>query len=152
MDSTFPPPMPRLRVTADEGRQARPAPGHLSALLLAHGSLELRWFGAPPAAKHHPHDRDEVDVIVSGTGVFVRAEERHPFGDDGLPAATGEERVTVGPGDTLFVPAGTIHQFEVVSPDFGAWMIFYGPEGGERSGERIGEAIERSGTHDGEHG
>lgn len=132
MDSLFPSPMPRLRTTAEEGRQAAPEAGQLSALLLAHGSLELRWFGAHPPAKHMPHDRDELYVIVSGTGVFVRAEERQPFGDEGHVPMAGEERVTVGPGDTLVVPAGTAHQFEVVSPDFGAWMIFYGPEGGER--------------------
>lgn len=126
--------MPRLRTTAEEGRKATPAPGQLSALLLAHGSLELRWFGAQPPAKHHPHDRDEIYVIVSGTGVFVRAEDRHPFGGDLDLPLQGEERVTVKPGDTLFVPAGTVHQFEVVSPDFGAWMMFYGPEGGEQGG------------------
>ena len=137
MDSAFPSPMPRLRTTADEARQAVPEPGHISSLLLAHGSLELRWFGAQPHKphdRHEPHDRDELYVIVSGTGVFVRAEERQPFGDEGQVPIAGEERVTVQPGDALFVPAGTAHQFEVVSPDFGAWMIFYGPEGGERGG------------------
>ena len=40
-------------------------------------------------------------------------------------------RVAVKPGDALFVPAGTEHRFEAMSLDFGAWMIFYGPEGGE---------------------
>jgi quercetin dioxygenase-like cupin family protein len=37
----------------------------------------------------------------------------------------------VQPGDALFVPAGTVHRFEAMSAEFGAWMIFYGPEGGE---------------------
>ena len=131
MDSPSLPSMPRLRLTAEEGRQAVTQDGRGSALLLAHGSLEVRWFGTKRPDEQTPHDRDEIYVIVSGTGVFVRAEERMPFGDEGHLGTHGEERVTVGPGDTLFVPAGTAHQFEVMSPDFGAWMIFYGPEGGE---------------------
>ena len=124
--------MPRLRLTADEGRQAPVQEGHLSALLMAHGSLELRWLAQHPEEAQSPHDRDELYVIVSGTGVFVRTEERTPFGDEGHLGVHGEERITVQPGDTLFVPAGTAHQFEVMSPEFGAWMIFYGPEGGEQ--------------------
>jgi mannose-6-phosphate isomerase-like protein (cupin superfamily) len=35
-------------------------------------------------------------------------------------------------GDLLFVPAGETHRFETFSGDFTAWVIFYGPEGGER--------------------
>ena len=29
------------------------------------------------------------------------------------------------------MPAGTEHRFEDMSQDFGTWMVFYGPEGGE---------------------
>ena len=123
--------MPRLRVSADEARQAPVQEGHLSALLMRHGSLEVRWLAQHPD-EQSPHDRDELYVVVSGTGVFVRTEERIPFGDAGHLGVHGEERITVQPGDTLFVPAGTPHQFEVMSADFGAWMIFYGPEGGEQ--------------------
>lgn len=68
---------------------------------------------------------------LPGPGMFVRAEERYPFAD-GVLSLAGEERVAVRTGDALFVPAGTEHRFEATSPDFGAWMIFYGPEGGER--------------------
>ena len=131
----------RLLVTPDEGRRTPVEHGHLSAKLLSHGSLELRWYapqrvaqdGADPQV---PHDRDELYVVAAGTAMFVRAEERHPFGDEGLIPVRGEERVTVQPGDVLFVPAGTVHRFEAVSPDFGTWMIFWGPEGGESGGER----------------
>lgn len=130
MDSV-PPAMPRLRVTAEEGRQAPVQDGHLSALLMAHGSLEVRWLAQHPAEAQTPHDRDELYVVVSGSGVFVRTDEQVPFGEPGHVGVLGEVRVTVSPGDTLFVPAGTVHQFEAMSPDFGAWMIFYGPEGGE---------------------
>jgi hypothetical protein len=30
------------------------------------------------------------------------------------------------------VPAGVEHRFEEFSGDFGTWVIFYGPEGGEK--------------------
>jgi len=30
------------------------------------------------------------------------------------------------------VAAGVTHRFEEFSDDFGAWVMFYGPEGGER--------------------
>ena len=132
MDNPIVPSMPRLRVTADEARHAPLEHGRLSPLLMRHGSLEVRWFGPAYGDAQTPHDRDELYVIVSGTGVFVRTEERVPFGDEGHLGVHGEERVTVQPGDTLFVPAGTTHQFEATSHDFGAWMIFYGPEGGEQ--------------------
>jgi mannose-6-phosphate isomerase-like protein (cupin superfamily) len=100
---------------------AAPVPaGWRSAELLRHGTLELRWFAPPAIGLDHdpqkPHNRDEVYIIVSGTGRFVR----------------GEESVAFGPGDALFVPAHMPHRFEGFSPDFATWVVFYGPEGGER--------------------
>ena len=131
MDRPPPPSMPRLLATPEDGRRAPIMAGHLSGLVFAHGSLELRWYVPDAVDEQVPHDRDEIYFIVSGTGVFVRAEESMPFADNGAIPIAGEERVTFQPGDTLFVPAGTAHFFEATSPDFGAWMIFYGPEGGE---------------------
>ena len=89
--------------------------GRLSALMLTHGSMELRWYAPSGQDPQTPHDRDEVYVVVSGTGWFVR----------------GDERVAFGPGDALFVAAGAVHRFEGFSPDFATWVIFYGPVGGE---------------------
>lgn len=123
--------MPRLRVTPEEARTCAVPAGHLSAPAMVHGSMELRWYAPPGDDPQIPHDRDELYVVASGTGMFVRAEERYPFAD-GVLSLAGEERVAVRTGDALFVPAGTEHRFEATSPDFGAWMIFYGPEGGER--------------------
>ena len=131
MDRETPPLMPRLRVTPDEGRLASVNQGHLSALLAAHGSLELRWYAPPGDDAQTPHDRDEIYIIVSGTAVFMRAEQREVFGDDHELGLFGEDRVAVRPGDVIFVPAGTLHRFEAMSADFGSWMLFYGPEGGE---------------------
>ena len=122
----------RLRVTADEGRDAAIEPGFLSAKLMQHGSMELRWYSPQETDPQLPHDRDELYIIVSGHGVFMRAEEKVPFGEDRMTVLGGAQRVSVQPGDALFVPAGAEHRFESISPDFGAWIIFYGPEGGER--------------------
>ena len=132
MDSADLHAMPRARVTPDEARQTAVPPGHLSALLLSHGSMELRWYALSGFDPQVPHDRDELYFVARGAAVFVRAEDRTPFGDDTSLSLRGEERVAVQPGDALFVPAGCAHRFEAASPDFGCWMVFYGPEGGER--------------------
>jgi hypothetical protein len=46
--------------------------GRPSAELLRHGTLELRWFAPPAIGLDHdpqkPHRRDEVYIVVSGTG------------------------------------------------------------------------------------
>jgi mannose-6-phosphate isomerase-like protein (cupin superfamily) len=62
-----------------------------------------------------PHTRDELYVVMRGSGVFVNGDTRHAF----------------APGDVLFVPAGVTHRFEDFSDDFATWVMFYGPEGGE---------------------
>jgi len=40
--------------------------------------------------------------------------------------------VTFGAGDALFVAAHETHRFEDFTPDFGTWVMFYGPVGGEK--------------------
>ncbi|MGE4063670.1 MAG: cupin domain-containing protein [Rhodospirillaceae bacterium] len=83
--------------------------------LFTHGTLEVELFQPVDADHQSPHDRDEVYVVVSGTGEFV----------------CGPERVSFAGGDVLFVPAGTIHRFEKFSDDLSVWVLFYGPVGGE---------------------
>ncbi len=125
--------MPRLLVTPHEAREAPVEPSHLSAILLKHGSMQLRWYTPNHFDPQTPHDRDELYVVVTGSALFMRAKETTPFGEEEGMGLLGSERVPVGPGDVLFVPAGTQHRFEAMSLDFGTWMIFYGPEGGEPS-------------------
>lgn len=97
--------------------QAAPIPaGARSALLMRHGSMSLRYYAPRGSDPQQPHDQDEVYIVASGTGNFVNGEHRVPF----------------GPGDALFVPAGQIHRFEGFSDDFAAWVLFYGPRGGEK--------------------
>ena len=62
-----------------------------------------------------PHTRDEIYVVIRGTGDFICPGECRKF----------------GPHDFLFVPAGMEHRFENFSDDLALWVFFYGPEGGE---------------------
>ena len=131
MDGPDVPPIPKLRATPEDARHTPNDPGHPSALMLAHGTMEVRWYAPREHDPQSPHDRDEVYMIVSGSGTFVRANDADPFDQTALPLR-GEERVPFSPGDVLFVPAGADHRFEQFTPDFAAWTVFYGPEGGER--------------------
>ena len=136
MDGQTVPPTPKLRVTTEEARRMPTDPGRATSLLMAHGTMELRWFSLTSDDPQTPHDRDELYVVVSGTGVFMRAQESLPLGDDLSLPPMGEDRVAFGPGDVIFVPAGTEHRFESFSNDFACWIVFYGPEGGEGYGNR----------------
>ena len=125
----FPP--PRLRATPEDAKRVPHDAGRATGLVMRHGTMELRWFAPNGHDPQTPHDRDELYIIASGTGVFMRANDSLPLGDDVSLPLQGEERVPFGPGDALFVPAGTEHRFEEFSPDFATWIVFYGPEGGE---------------------
>ena len=84
-------------------------------VLLEHGSLELGSYKPDRIDPQQPHSQDEIYIVQSGTGTFVLNNERQPF----------------EPGEALFVPAGVAHRFEDFSDDFAAWVVFYGPQGGE---------------------
>ncbi len=124
-------PIPRLRATQSDARSVPHDAGRASGLVMRHGTMELRWFAPAVEDPQTPHDRDELYIIASGTGVFMRANDSMPLDDDVSLSLSGEERVPFGPGDALFVPAGTVHRFEKFSDDFATWVVFYGPEGGE---------------------
>jgi mannose-6-phosphate isomerase-like protein (cupin superfamily) len=91
-------------------------PGRTFVELFRHGSLVVEIYKPEGTDRQVPHSRDEVYMVLSGTGTFVRGEDRQPF----------------EPGEVLFVPAGMEHRFEQFSADFVTWVFFYGPEGGER--------------------
>ena len=61
------------------------------------------------------NDKDELYVIISGTGTFIRENESYSFQAH----------------DVLFVPAFQEHRFVNFSDDFQVWVIFYGNKGGE---------------------
>ena len=105
------------RATLDEAKSAPIPSGARSALLMRHGSMSLRFYQPRGADPQQPHAQDELYVVAAGRGVF----------------ACGGDRIRFGPGDALFAPAGAVHRFEEFGDDFAAWVVFYGPEGGERS-------------------
>ena len=107
------------RVTVEEGRAWPLAPGNLAAHVLGYGTLLVEYYAPRGVDTQRPHTRDEIYVIIAGTGWFVNGPERHPF----------------APGDVLFVPAGEVHRFEDFTDDFAVWVMFYGPEGGEAAGQ-----------------
>jgi mannose-6-phosphate isomerase-like protein (cupin superfamily) len=107
-------PIPLL-LSRDTAEEATAEPGRLSALLLKHGSMELRWYAPKETDPQTPHEQDEIYVVIAGRGWFVRGDERVPFRT----------------GDALFAPARTPHRFDNFTPDLALWVIFYGPAGGE---------------------
>jgi len=84
-------------------------------VLLEHGTLELGYYKPDGVDSQDPHDRDEVYIVQSGSGYFVVENDRQPF----------------QASDALFVPAFVVHRFEDFTDNFAAWVIFYGPQGGE---------------------
>ena len=81
-----------------------------------HGTLTVEVYKPEKVDLQQPHTRDEVYIIISGSGEFL---------NDG-------KRTTFRKGDFLFVAAGIEHRFENFTDDFATWVIFYGPEGGEK--------------------
>lgn len=82
-------------------------------ILLRHDTLEIGFYAPEGVDPQTPHDRDEVYVVHSGVGIFVRGDNEQPF----------------GAGDVLFVPAGVEHRFRDFSEDFGTWVVFTGRPG-----------------------
>ena len=73
------------------------AAGRLSKQVLNTSGLEVRWYRPPNPDMQAPHDRDEVYVVVTGHGEFVRVGTRIHFSPgDLLFAAKGEEHRSLG--------------------------------------------------------
>jgi mannose-6-phosphate isomerase-like protein (cupin superfamily) len=83
--------------------------------LYRHGTLEVEIYRPVGTDQQKPHRRDELYVVISGTGAFLHGPERTPF----------------RAGDVLFVEAGIEHRFVDFTEDFATWVFFYGPDGGE---------------------
>lgn len=83
---------------------------------MAHGSMRTELYAPRGQDPQQPHEQDELYFIVQGSGEFLLAEQRYPFES----------------GDAFFVPAGTPHRFENFSEDFVTWVVFWGPQGGEK--------------------
>jgi mannose-6-phosphate isomerase-like protein (cupin superfamily) len=111
--------MSAFHLTLAQALSRMPGPyGDHYAVLLEHGTLEVGLYAPKHNDPQTPHTRDEVYVVLRGSGWFQN----------------GEERIAFGPGDVLFVPARREHRFEQFTDDLAVWVFFYGPEGGEVGG------------------
>jgi mannose-6-phosphate isomerase-like protein (cupin superfamily) len=93
------------------------AEGEPFASVFAHGSLVVEIFAPRGRDTQQPHSRDEVYIVMRGSGEFLN----------------GGVRQRIEAGDFLFVPAGVVHRFENFSDDLLLWVLFYGPVGGEQA-------------------
>jgi len=93
------------------------AAGPRSVPLFRHGTLLVKYYAPRGEDPQKPHAQDEVYVVAHGTGIFFDGSVRRPF----------------APGDLLFAAAGITHRFEDFTDDFGVWVLFYGPDGGEKA-------------------
>ena len=108
--------MPKHHLTVSDALARLPGPpGARFVELLQHGTLSVELYAPRGRDPQSPHSRDEVYVVVQGSGEFLNGDVRHRF----------------GPGDLLFVPARVPHRFDNFTDDLVVWVIFYGPEGGE---------------------
>jgi mannose-6-phosphate isomerase-like protein (cupin superfamily) len=108
----------KIRVTVEQAKMLPIPAGQRSVPVLTHGSLLVKYYAPKGIDQQTPHTRDELYVVIQGSGWFVCGDQRLPFDT----------------GDVLFVPAGVVHRFEDFTDDFGVWVVFYGPEGGEAEG------------------
>ena len=106
----------RWRATVEQAA-ALPIPeNQRSVEVLSHGTMVVKYYAPRGKDEQTPHTRDELYVVAQGSGIFLNGDDQHPFSS----------------GDVLFVRAGVPHRFENFTDDFGTWVIFYGPEGGEQ--------------------
>jgi mannose-6-phosphate isomerase-like protein (cupin superfamily) len=103
------------RLTPESGLAALKRAGKEFVTLFRHGTLEVELYKPDRVDRQKPHRRDEVYVVLAGTGYFVKGGARQRF----------------DPGEVLFAPAEAEHHFEDFTDDFITWVFFYGPEGGE---------------------
>jgi mannose-6-phosphate isomerase-like protein (cupin superfamily) len=105
-----------MHIPLQEAQHELSRSGRLFKLLFERGSLAVEIYKPEKTDHQQPHNRDEVYIIISGSGRFIN----------------GDQEVSFGPHDFLFVPAGQEHRFIDFTDDFSTWVLFYGPVGGEK--------------------
>ena len=97
------------------GLDQLPGPdGERSIELFRHGTLTVKLYAPRGTDGQNPHTRDEIYVIATGNGRFLRGGRSH--------LRSGRRSVR---------PRREEHRFVDFSDDFATWVFFYGPEGGE---------------------
>lgn len=89
---------------------------------LRHGTMKAGLYAPQGVDAQTPHKQDELYIVISGSGDFVKNGERCRFQAH----------------DVLFVEAGVAHRFENFTDDFATWVIFWGAEGGEQASHPSG--------------
>jgi mannose-6-phosphate isomerase-like protein (cupin superfamily) len=84
--------------------------GNLFSALFEDHNITIEIYKPEREDFQSPHDRDELYMIIAGSGTFKLRDETMLF-----------KR-----GDLLLVPAGVVHRFENFTEDFATWVIFYG--------------------------
>ncbi len=84
--------------------------------VMEHGSMSVELYRPVKTDLQTPHSQDELYIVISGSGEFINNGEHTAF----------------KPNDVLFAAAGTSHRFKNFTDDFSTWVIFYGPQGGEK--------------------
>lgn len=75
-------------------------------------SIGLYVLEAGAVDRQSPHFEDEVYVVVAGRSRF----------------SAGNQTRDVGPGDTIFVPAGVPHRFHDITEQLRVIVVFAPPE------------------------
>jgi len=101
---------------AEAIEQLKQEPEFPFTCLMKHGTMSIEYYAPKDLDEQQPHLQDEIYIIASGKSQFKLE----------------EKKLTCSKGDVLFVPAGMEHCFEHFSEDFATWVIFYGPQGGEK--------------------
>src|SRR3954451_15163888 len=96
------------RITPSQALAALRDAGKEFVTLFRHGTLEVEIYKPHLSDRQRPHSKDELYVVLSGSGTFVCGDRRQPF-------------VT---GEVLFAAAGVAHRFEEFTDDFVTWVFF----------------------------
>src|SRR6266850_3421365 len=99
--------MPDSHLTLNRALARMPGPDRDQYdILLRHGTLTVGLYAPRGMDDQTPHTRDEVYVVMAGSGYFRNGADRHRF----------------SPGDVLFVPARVEHRFEEFTGDLALWV------------------------------
>ncbi len=111
---------PCITSTIEHSLTLLPGPnGERFAPVFTHGSLEVEIYAPRGTDPQNLHTRDELYFVAAGSGEYV----------------CGDSRTSFKPTDLLFAAAGAVHRFENFTDELVVWVMFYGPEGGERTGD-----------------
>ena len=78
----------RRRATVAGAMELLPGPGgERFARVLEHGSMDVEVYAPRGSDPQEPHARDELYMVVEGTGEFVNGPDRHTFGPGDVASA-----------------------------------------------------------------